>query len=120
MTKCKDCGTQIEINAEGMPCLPCPNCGGNSLLIELEEQVEIHEMLGLKAKTQGKRKPILELKSGDEMRVSRGEWVSKERRIDRENDHYMERVVDKDGKVIHDVSERLSDHIGHGSARESE
>jgi hypothetical protein len=120
MGRCKDCGTEIEIDAEGTANLPCSVCGGNLLLIELEERVEVHEMLGVKAKSQGKEKPILEMKSGEELRVSRGDWVSKERRIDRENDHYMEKVVDEDGNVIREVSERLSDHIGHGSAKKGE
>ena len=120
MGKCKDCGAHIEINAKGLPNLPCDLCGGNSLLIEVADQVEIREMLGMNAKAIGQKKPFLEINSGDELRICKGDWVTKERRIDRQNDLYMERVVDGNGNVIHEVAERLSDHVDHGSARKRE
>lgn len=37
--------------------------------------------------------------------------------IDKENDRYVERITTPDGDVIKDVSEPLSTHRGHGSAK---
>ncbi len=42
----------------------------------------------------------------------------KKRIIDRENNWYEEVVVDEEtGEVVHENSEPLSDHKGHGSAK---
>jgi hypothetical protein len=39
--------------------------------------------------------------------------------VDRESDEYYERVVNREsGEVIHECSETLKDHFGHGSAKE--
>jgi len=45
--------------------------------------------------------------------------MGKERLVDRQNDRYFERVVDPStGEVVHCTDHRLSDHRGHGSAKE--
>jgi len=54
---------------------------------------------------------------GDDLHAS-GLWMHKERLIDRENDHYRERIVNPaTGKEVHFVDEPLSQHWGHGSAK---
>lgn len=56
---------------------------------------------------------------GWEVRKALGDMVRKLRRIDKDADTYQERVTDRDGNVIHDCQERLSEHRGHGSAKKS-
>jgi hypothetical protein len=44
-------------------------------------------------------------------------WVNIRRTIDKNSDHYEEEVRDEAGNIIHHVSEPLSKHRGHGSAK---
>ncbi|HSV94187.1 MAG TPA: hypothetical protein VLH81_13980 [Desulfobacterales bacterium] len=44
-----------------------------------------------------------------------GVWRTRQRVVDREHNRYVERVVDPDGTVIHEVDESLDSHRGHGS-----
>jgi hypothetical protein len=37
--------------------------------------------------------------------------------VDREGDHYSERITDEAGNVVREVDEPLSDHHGHGAAK---
>jgi hypothetical protein len=54
--------------------------------------------------------------SGDQLRGSKGDWVEKERVIDRNNNRYTEVVKDKaTGEILHQTEEPLSEHRGHGS-----
>lgn len=56
--------------------------------------------------------------AGDDLRVSKGDYVEKLRVIDKDNDVYIEKIVDKTTKqVIHSNEEPLSEHFGHGSAK---
>lgn len=49
-----------------------------------------------------------------------GRWVQISRIFDRENDEYIERVVDeKTSQVIRETREPLSQHLGHGSDRKN-
>lgn len=87
--------------------------------IILTETLSIHETVkGKSNKMPGKRKPFFEMQTGEEKSVDRNKWVKKDRVIDRENDIYFEKVEDPDtGEVIHECSEPLSMHFGHGSAK---
>ena len=50
--------------------------------------------------------------------IARKKLVHRERLIDHDNDHYKERVTDYEtGEVIHEDESKLSQHIGHGSAK---
>jgi hypothetical protein len=71
----------------------------------------------MKHKRPGNRKPIAESFSGSQLRKADGDYVDKERLIDRENDRYKERVVTEDGEVLRDVDEPLRVHQGRGSAK---
>jgi len=56
--------------------------------------------------------------TGADLQHSTGKFVQKDRIIDKDRDHYFERVVDPStGEVIHHCEEPLSQHWGHGSAR---
>jgi hypothetical protein len=53
---------------------------------------------------------------GFDKRRSRGDYVYKEREINRDNDSYRELInEEKTGEIIHSVEEKLSDHFRHGS-----
>jgi hypothetical protein len=66
----------------------------------------------------GQRKPFREGKYGDSLHRLTGEWNRREMTIGRENDRYIERVVDGEtGVTIHECDEPLSKHQGHGSTK---
>ena len=45
------------------------------------------------------------------------EWHHISRSVDRENDQYIEHIVDEAGNVVRNVNELLSDHQGRGDAK---
>jgi len=120
---CAQCNEDLSPHFnQSKPCNShCHNCGSFLKRVELvfEDQFPVpKEMLDLTVKESGKKRPVLEYKSGDEMRSSTGEWVEKLRIIDRENDNYVERVVHPDTReIIHSCDEPLSKHTGHGDAK---
>lgn len=85
--------------------------------VHVTESIILRDSLSMKHKRPGKKKPIAESFSGSERRKSVGDYVNKERLIDRENDRYKERVVTEDGEVLRNVDEPLSAHHGRGSAK---
>ena len=69
-----------------------------------------------KNEKKGVKKPLKEIINGEELNISENKWVQKTRIIDRENDTYYEEVSDQ-GEIIHHCKEKLSEHHGHGSAK---
>jgi len=123
---CTDCGTTLpnsyirEHTSE-----PCPQCGSRKKHVYLtfheKDGLTVRDMLTGKVKNpslRSKDKVRKEFLSGDDLRRSDGKWMEKERIIDRDNDHYHEKVVDPEtGEVLRDVTEPLSQHLGRGSAK---
>lgn len=113
---CDSCGTELnELN------IICPNCGHDKqiLHINIEDSVEVYDFFELKGKNDsynGKRKLRLHHIEGHELSYN-GAFVYKLRIIDKDRDYYIERVRDKAGNIIHECEEKLSEHIGHGSAK---
>lgn len=65
-----------------------------------------------------RRKWFIETFSGSELSRSLQRFMHKVRIIDRDNDRYLEKVVDPEtGEVLRDVDEPLSEHQGRGSAK---
>lgn len=98
----------------------CPVCGSGDRNIHasVSEAVAIYESVRGKVRDAGQTgSPSLEFRSGDDLTRSTGEWVMLERRIDRANDRYYERIVDTSGRVIRECDEPLSQHQGRGSAK---
>ncbi len=96
----------------------CPYCGSRNRRIVTQERLQLHEFIRIKSAAPGASgRPALEFASGDDLTKSTQEWVAKERRIDRENDRYYERVVDKHGNTIREVDDPLSEHRGRGAAK---
>ena len=119
---CDNCGFEFPGNEKDKR-YPCPECGCKirNIKIEINETVRIYDSLGLKLKNPqktGKSKIRVESFSGYQNSNNKKKMVKKERRIDREKDEYYEKVIDPEsGEIIHECSEKLSDHIGHGSAK---
>ena len=119
---CADCKTELlgwsqdEVPAERTP---CPHCGSLSRLVDVyvTDTVEVHSMLGVKAKTPGERRPFSEQKVGDEFFRKTGRWHRVRRLVDRRGNRYVEHIEDAEtGEVIRDVEEPLTDHQGRGDA----
>jgi hypothetical protein len=118
---CGDCGHVLD-ESPSIPVeqrAPCPECGSvkRKVLVEVSDTIEIHDIVAIKARHDGERRPFREGKYGDGLHRDSGKWNTRVMTIDREADRYTERLVDGEtGEVIHDVDEPLSEHRGHGSA----
>lgn len=56
-------------------------------------------------------KPFLELETGDDFYRKTGEWNRREKIEDRENDRYLEHIVNaKTGRIVHRCEKPLSEH----------
>jgi hypothetical protein len=65
-----------------------------------------------------KRKWFVDFISGFEWSAGLSRFVHKIRILDKRRDRYDETVIDPaTGQVLHDAHERLTEHTGHGSAR---
>ncbi len=124
MVKCNTCGSLLD-ELPNIPLeerLPCPSCGSKSRLYEKELNAEVKVRSSLKLKARhgqpGEVKPFLELQTGDSLFKETGEWNKREKIEDRENDRYVEHIVDpRTGEILHHCEESLRDHQGHGSAK---
>ncbi|HZR05425.1 MAG TPA: hypothetical protein VFA61_06325 [Candidatus Udaeobacter sp.] len=55
---------------------------------------------------------------GDDFHRNTGRWMKLYRLIDRMKDRYNEQVTDPaTGEIVHECSEPLDNHKGHGSAK---
>ena len=118
---CGECKNEVPDDTHCNPRNPCPNCGGLSrhIAVVFSEKIEVHSAIRGKVRSgPGKKGISQEFFSGDQPRISKGDWVEKERFIDRANNRYFEKVVDKTtGEVVHYKDHPLSEHRGHGSAK---
>src|SRR5665213_128619 len=99
---------------------PCPKCGGLSRTqcVSVAFGLGIHSLIGIKGKRDGKGKPFIEQKIGDDLHRDSGKWKNREMLVDHENDRYKEKIVDKEtGQIDREVEEPLSQHRNRGSAR---
>ncbi len=113
---CSNCLTTVLNNEE-----QCPNCNSPNKTIELsfEDKVSIRDQIHGKVIDDTftkKKKTRIDFISGDEQSYN-GDWVNKERIIDKINNHYFEQIKDDKGNIIHFCSEKLTEHIGHGNAK---
>ena len=120
-TKCADCGASIVHDADASGTrIPCVVCGSMKRIynVSITEKIIARDGYGLKAKRLGKKKPYVEDLSIPDYSYSREKYVHKQRVIDRDNDHYFEKVTDYEtGEVVHHCEEPLSQHQGHGDAK---
>lgn len=121
VVKCGECYNIIDETLDGDNRTPCSECGSIKRLYEKKIEFKVKVMTGLKMKHKrpGVKKPLSEIFNGYEMHKKQNVIIKKYRLIDRENDEYRELVTDPiSNKVIYDCQEKLSDHVGHGSARQ--
>ncbi len=120
---CGDCGAVAEEDEPAVDVPPtCNACGSANCtaviiattVFTIRDRVEGWH---LTPNRRSKKKAAEHFILGAEIRRSTGEFVEKIRHIDRENDHYFEKVTDEAGVVLHHVDEPLSEHWGHGSAK---
>lgn len=122
IVKCADCLAVLD-GEQNIPVeqrKPCRNCGSTARVFEVEiaETVTVREALGMKARHGIGGRPFYETKSGADLHRATGRWMQRDLVIDRENDRYVERVVDPEtGEIVHVCEEPLSEHQGHGTAK---
>ena len=120
---CADCCEEVN----GLDDTPeqrilCEKCGSTkrNYSVLISESVVIRDGIGLKAKRAGGKKPYIEEMVVPDYSRNLEKVVQRERGIDRDNDRYFEKITDyESGKVIHYCEEPLSQHQGHGNAKNS-
>lgn len=122
---CLDCGYDMgDYIGDTVKINECPQCNSKNLQrnLFLTDNVKIHENVkGKSSKKPGQKKPQSEFQAGEEKSISRKKFVEKIRKIDRASNEYFERVTDPEtGEIIHQCSEPLTKHLGHGSAKRNE
>jgi hypothetical protein len=122
--QCGDCKLSLGEARNEPQRQPCPSCGSTRRIFKcaLAETIHLKEMLGMKVRNlsfPGKQHIRIQQQAGDSYHQASGRWSRMERIIDRENDHYIEKFTDTEtGVVTHLCDEPLSEHVGHGSAKQ--
>lgn len=114
--KCSDCGNLLNENQNH--CSKC-NSDKKTIILSFEDTITVRDQIKGKAKDNSrpkKKRLIFDFISGSEQ-SSNGQWVNKERVIDKIINHYFEEVTDERGNLIHFCSEKLTEHQGHGKAK---
>jgi len=119
---CGSCGAILDENpnAPVEKRLPCSHCGSVSRSIDVtcSDTLSLHSKVNLKARHAGEKLPFMEQTVGDDFYRKDGRWMKLYRLIDRVKVWYDEQVTDPaTGKVVHECSEPLTNHTGHGSAK---
>jgi predicted RNA-binding Zn-ribbon protein involved in translation (DUF1610 family) len=120
--QCGSCGAPIaeSPNTKLNERAPCSNCGSTirRFNLSITDTLTLREGFGFKAKRQGRGKPYIEGKSGDDLHRKTGKWMHLVRVIDRARNWYTERIIDPEtGTVIRNCEEPLTDHRERGSAK---
>ena len=122
-TSCANCETVLDTSTDTYDGRsPCPNCGaiGRVISVHMCASVTLRDGVTVAGFRAGGKKAFVEDKGIPSYSHSLGKLVFHERVIDRENDQYFERVTDYEtGEVIHVHEEPLSEHRGHGSAKQN-
>lgn len=97
----------------------CAGCGSQAVHVHVHatETITVRERLDLKAKRPGMKRPFQELRQGDDFHRKSERWRKIRRLIDRDNNRYVEHIVDDKDNVVRDVDVPLSEHLGHGTDR---
>jgi hypothetical protein len=122
VVKCAKCSTVLA-DAPEVPVSqrePCPTCGSTGRLFEVEIKATLEVLTSwrMKARHGVTGPPFFEAKAGADLHRKSGRWMQRDLVIDRDNDRYLERVVDPEtGTVVHECEEPLSQHQGHGTPK---
>lgn len=108
---CSQCHTLLEENEK-----MCVSCGSiiRSISIQIIEEIKISDSLELKKFTQGLRDFVVHMKQGWFPSVDtckHPEGVDLTQTVDRENNLYIKKVIDKKtGITVKDLEEPLTSH----------
>jgi len=122
--RCGQCGKELD-ESFSLPVAersPCPDCGSSTrqFAVTINETIELHSKLSMKGRRPRMKRPFVEQVSGDDLNRKSGRWMILVRVIDRLNNWYHEVVKDpQTGDVVHESSEPLSEHKGHGPAKKA-
>jgi hypothetical protein len=83
VVRCGPCGRQVAepkawLHDPPSQRQPCPSCGTKDSWVAevgVTDVVRIHEFVGVKGKTPGRKKPVFELKTGHQLEQSTGRWM---------------------------------------------
>lgn len=125
MTTCAKCGDSLDsIDLSVEPRIPCPSCGAiaRADTASLVDGIRLFDSQRARLKQPSlpsDKKLRWESFEGFEFNRDRQKMVRKTRMFDKDADQYVERVTDIDtGEIIHECVEPLSEHTGHGTARQ--
>jgi hypothetical protein len=117
--ECGNCGRRLptETLLPGPAWPPCPICGSTDRHFKatLSDKITVRESWKGNVKDPtlpGKQKVRREFFSGYEKRNSQGDYVYKERYIDRDANRYRELVREESGTIIRDVDRNCSPPAG--------
>lgn len=116
MFECPRC--KFEYNREVRN--DCPKCGYKIVKVSLEANIKVDVRMQYRGKSHKKinKRPSFEFKGGQEFSHSKGKYVNRDNKIDREKNKYTEKVSDREtDEIIHECKEKLSEHFNHGSAK---
>jgi hypothetical protein len=120
---CNECDwlVAVDIGKEGEEqAAPCPRCTSTDRGLALNSEGYPRGYSSV-VDRRGDGDPQLEWRSGDERFHNTRHWRKLTRVINRRDDRYREHIIDPDsGKTIKSVDERLSEHRGHGSAKQAD
>lgn len=119
-SKCKKCEAILS-EPKNEPRTPCPVCGEMGRIHEetLTDGIAVYDQMLMKGKHDGKGKPFVDARVGADYYFKEKEWRHLERVVDRDNNLYVEIIKDmKTGEIIKEVREPLTDHQGHGAAKQ--
>ena len=126
---CGRCGKQLD-QSPSTPVderISCPDCGSKDRKFGVVVTSEVKVSSGIRAKARsgeaGKLggKPWLRMLSEPSWSYRYNKWMELLKVEDRRNDRYTEVVRDPDtGEIVHECDEPLSEHRGHGSARQKD
>jgi hypothetical protein len=122
-TSCANCKNELPDDLPGQTRAPCPNCGSiaRTYLDSLTDGIAAHDGHRAKAKRPSlpsAKKLRFDTYSGVEHSHKFGKLVRVHRTIDKDNDRYMEKVIDmQTGEILHECDEPLSQHTNHGTAK---
>lgn len=119
--KCADCMSDIPYTPNIRYCIFCGSKNIN-IFSSIHETIKFRSKLHLKAKDKQlkkrKRLQIEIISESERSSCAESGFVHKVRIIDKINNNYYEHIEDENGKEIHHCQEKLSEHIGHGSAKD--
>jgi hypothetical protein len=119
---CGDCGYVRPGPTAEDDLTQCPKCGSanQNIAAGITETVTARDGWRFQVRDgnlSSKKRLRRDIFSGAEQRKSHGDFVQKERVIDKDTNRYRKLIRIESGEIIHDVDEPLTDHFGHGSAK---